>query len=317
VDRDDDAELPPTTRIGPAAGSGRGLRTALVLLTMALAIAIVKPWDLLAAPAGPPGREGAAIPAVSPPASPPVAALPAAGDWTEIGAQGACLGETGWLAVVDQVDGPTVSRSWTRLDLAPASDPLDPAIARTHVYAEAVPRLGFCAPTGSPDTTGVGGSGDASFRVQVWRLAPGGGASRPPAPGGGASEPPGITEIEPIVVSGGAADRGVLYRPPGGPVRAARDPENVWAVGGSRVPRPAAWSADEDVRGVASWAPGTYVFRVALPGAGPAGSDEAWFAIELRGPWTGPGPSVGPSPSVGPPVAPSVTPSPSGRAGAP
>lgn len=286
MDRGDAAERPPTTRIGPAGGSGRGLRTVVVLVTLALAVAVVKPWDWIAAPSRAPGREGVAIPTASPTVAPP----PAPSDWTDVGARVACLSGGSWLAVVDQVDGPTVSRSWTRLDLVPSTSPTDPAIARTHVYAEAVPRLGFCAPTGDPDAAGADGAGDVPRRVRAWRLPPA-------APGRVDSWS--IADLQLRIVAGGTvADRGVLYGPPGvAPGTSAQgtgDPEGAWAAGSSRVPRPAAWSADDGLPAPASWPAGTYVFRVQLPGAGPAGSDEAWFAIELRGSWTGPAPSVAP-----------------------
>lgn len=277
MDRGDDAERPPTTRIGPAGGSGRGLRTVIVLVSLALAVAVVKPWDWVAAPASAPGREGAAIPA----ASPAVAPTPAPSDWTDVGARIACLSGGSWLAVVDQVDGATVSRSWTRLDLEPAAGPTDAAIARTHAYAEAVPRIGFCAPDSG--ATGAAGVADTPFRVRAWKLTPA-------EPATGARE---AVEIVPPVVSGGTvADRGAMYGPPsaGTPRSRAggtRDPESVWAAGAS-APGPSRWSPGDGLPDEVSWPPGTYVFRVGPSGVGPSGSEAAWFAIELRGPWTGP-----------------------------
>ncbi len=231
-----------------------------VLVALALVVAVVKPWDRgsSAAPAAGPG--GTSVPT----ASPTIASTPGAGDWTEIGARVACLSRSNWLAVVDQVDGPTVSRSWTRIDLAPATGPTDPAITRTLVYADAVPRLGFCAPTTDPG----GAGGDVSFRVSAWRLGPG-----DPSPGHSV-----ITEIAPVVIASGTAeDRGVLYGPPG------RHPSH------------------RDVSGRASsWRVGTYVFRVQLGGGGASASVEAWFAVELHGPRPGPTGSPTPSAPVGP-----------------
>lgn len=292
MDRGAGAERPPTTRIGSGGGSGRGLRTVAILVTLALAVAVVKPWDWLATPSRVQRGEEAAIPVPSP----TVAPAPARSAWTVVGDRVACLSGGSWLAVVDQVDGPTVSRSWTRLDLVPATGPADPAIAHTHVYAAAVPRLGFCAPTGESDAAGAGGAGGVPFRVRAWRL--------PPAtPGRGDSSS--ITDLQLRIVSGGTvADRGVLYGPPGvvpgTPAQGTEDPEGAWAVGGGLVPRPAAWSADDGLRGQASWPPGTYVFRVQLPGTGLTGPDGAWIAIELRGPWTGPEPEPEPSNAPGP-----------------
>ena len=51
MDRGDDAERPPTTRIGPAGGAGRGLSTVVVLVALALVVAVLKPWDWFAPPA--------------------------------------------------------------------------------------------------------------------------------------------------------------------------------------------------------------------------------------------------------------------------
>jgi hypothetical protein len=313
VDRGDAAERPPTTRIGPAGGSGGSLRTAIVLVAFALAVAVVKPWDWIAAPSVAPGREGAAI-LVAPPTSAKAAQsapTPAPRDWTGAGPQVACTSGTSWLAVVDQVDGPTVSRSWTHLDLVPATDPLDPAIARTHAYADSVPRIGFCAP-GSASAAGAPGA-SAQFRVRAWRLTPPkaapAGSEAAPAGGTGAALPapreaatgdaraalPGAREAVLVVlrvVSGGtAADGGALFGPPGwltvgrGAGRAA-DPEGAWAARGP-VPLPGDWTPGGGLPEARSWQPGTYVFHVDALGSGPAGSGVAWFAIELRGPWTG------------------------------
>jgi len=295
VDRGDAAERPPTTRIGPAGGSGRGLRTAVVLVAFALAVAVVKPWDSIAAPSVAPGREGAAILVASAMTAP----TPAPRDWTGAGPRVACLSGTSWLAVVDQVDGPTVSRSWTRLDLVAATDPLDPAIARIHVYAGAVPRIGFCAPGPGAGGGWAGGgwAGVAPFRIRAWRITPvesatqGTGTalpgSREAVPGARAAVP-----IVPPVVSGGTvAEGGALFGPPGG-------------VAAGRAPGPAKWATDDGRPAQASWRPGTYVFRVGLSGGDSSGGDSsggdssggqaAWFAIELRGPWMGPGASGAP-----------------------
>ena len=313
MDRGDDADRPPTTRIGPAGGTGRGLSTVVALVALALVVAVLKPWDWLDPPAVAPGREGAAIPAARPATSPTVAPTPASHDWTGVGPEVACLSGTRWLAVVDQVDGPTVSRSWTRLDPVPATDPLDAAIAGTHVYADSVQRIGFCAPgaAGAPGSADVPawarapGSADAPdggapFVVRAWRLT-----SLEALADGSATNSTDSTasrradEIVPPVVSGGTiAEGGALFGPPeglavgGGPGRAP-DPEDTWAARGA-APGSARWTASGGRPAQASWPPGIYVFRVDALGSGPAGPGVAWFAIELRGPWTGPGESPAP-----------------------
>jgi hypothetical protein len=157
------------------------------------------------------------------------------------------------------VSGATVSRSWTRLNPVPAADPLDEAIARTHVYADSVPRIGFCAPdtewldaAGSP----VAGIDLTPFRVRAWRIRPASAAAGPRS----------ALELAPVLISGGTlADRGSLYGPPLERSMRRADPaiETTWQIG-------------------------TYVFRIERAGPGPAGRSVAWFAVELRGPWIGP-----------------------------
>jgi hypothetical protein len=304
MDRGDDAERPPTTRIGPAAGAAsRGLSMVVVLVALALVVAVLKPWDWIAAPPVGPGREGAAIAGVLPATSPTVVPTPASPDWTGAGPQVACLSGTSWLAVVDQVNGPVTSRSWTRLDLVPATGPLDPAIARTHVYAESVPRIGFCAP-GSANAAGAAGA-SAQFRVRAWRLTSVEALADGSATDSIASRR--ADEIVPPVVSGGTiAEGGSLFGPPeelavGGGEGQAPDREDAWAVGGAApgsaggaAPGSARWRAYGGGPVQASWPPSIYVFRVDALGSGPAGSGVAWFAIELRGPWAGPAESPTP-----------------------
>jgi hypothetical protein len=298
VARGDDAagdafEAPATSRIRPGGGMGRGLRAVVALVAAGLVLAVLKPWDWTP-PTTAPGREGAAIPGASPGGPTPASAAPEPESWTDLSNRVACLSGRLWMAVVDKVDGPTVARTWTRLDPAAATGPVDPAIARLHAYAEAVPRLGFCAPA----ATGAGGApATTPYRVRAWRLDPA-------VPGIRAST---AAAIDLRVVAGGTrADNGVLYGPPpatapGAAAVSTPDPEGAWSRGNGFVPRPAGWSPDAGPSAApGSWPSGTYVFRVDLAGAGPGGSATAWFAIELRGPWTGPEETDAPASSDGP-----------------
>ncbi len=314
--RGDDAagdafEAPATSRIRPGGGTGRGLRAVVALVAAGLVLAVAKPWDWIAPPPTAPGREGAAIAGASPAGPParspiPASAAPEPETWTDLSDRVDCLSGRLWMAVVDKVDGPTVARTWTRLYPAASTDPADPAIARVHAYAEAVPRLGFCAPTGAD---AGGGAAATPYRVQAWRLDPA-------VPGARASTAE-VIDLR-IIAGGTRADHGILYGPPpdaatGGAAASRPDPEGAWSVGGSLVPRPAGWSPDAGPAvAPASWPPGTYVFRVgtggadggAGAGAGSTGADAdteaAWFAIELRGPWTGPDETDAPASSGGP-----------------
>jgi hypothetical protein len=126
-----------------------------------------------------------------------------------------------------------------------------------------VPRLGFCTP--APAAAQTLAAGGAALEVDLWRLEPAGGAAD--AAG---------QEVAWRTVGGGAgADGGALYVPAG-------EPHLRRATIGWR-----------------GWPPGTYVFRVRVAGAAPGAAGEAWFAVELRGPWRGPGAGApDPSPRV-------------------
>jgi hypothetical protein len=266
---DETVEIPATTRIGPRGGPGRGLRALVALVALGIVLAVVKPWAWFAPPpeASAPGPEGTATAASGRSGSTPVPS-----PWTDLSERIACFSDWSWMAVVDWTDGPTSARSWTRLDPVPATGPTDRAIAATHLYADSVLRIGFCAPAAD--------SLDA--RVRAWRLVP--------EPAAGAAE---ATEVALVPVAGGsAADHGALYEPPilvepGATARAGPDPEGAWSVGGSLAPRPAGWSPGR-ARAAAAWPPGTYVFHVQVGGSGSVAPDAAWFAIDLRGPWIGP-----------------------------
>ena len=322
-----DVQIPATMRIGPAGGPGRGLRAVLVLLAIGLVLAVAKPWDVLAPPSSSPGWEGAAISSPAPGSSP----TPGPDDWADLSPRVACLGGSTWTAIVDQVDGPTASRAWTRLDLAPATGPTDPSIVRVRVYADVVLRIGFCAPLaiaapaggdgagGRAAATAGGGTGAAPFGVHAWQLVPAAGV-----PGSWTA-----TEIHPLPVPNGApADHGALYLPPapgfpgagiatrpggtgsgatpagpspGTTSTASAPPGSTPPAGDATSSLPAGWSPDGE-----SWPPATYVFRVELSATAPGGPAVTWFAIDLRGPWTGPSDVPGPTPARSAP-APSPT----------
>jgi hypothetical protein len=122
----------------------------------------------------------------------------------------------------------------------------------------------------APVATALAAGADpgASFAVRLWQVDP--------------AEIPGEPREVPLVaVAGGTlADGGALYAAAPGP------------AGGERR----------------SWPPGRYVFEVQVPGAGPGGDAAAWFAIELRGPWTGPAASPSASPAASPSASPAASP---------
>jgi len=248
-------------------------------------VAVLKPWAWNAPPPpvpgsglGSPAAVGAAVPTPTPAPTP-----------ADPLTRSACLVDPIWTTVVDQVAEATSTRSWTRLDPVPAAGPTDPAIATVRVFADAVPRIGFCDPAGveaSPsdgivaDPSPANGAGQVPLAVRVWLVTPA------PAPLTALA-----TEIRPELLSGGTvADRGALFGPPASAASGAR---------GAASP--------------AAWPTGRYVFRVDLPGAGPAGSDVTWFAVDLKGPWPwGPGTPR----AIGPVVGPGVDPAPSTLASA-
>ena len=270
--------IPPTTRLGRRGRPDRGLQVAAAVVAVGLGLALAKPWDWGASPAPAAEPVGTAAPAATTTIS------PAAPRWTDLEATASCLSNRLWLAVVDEAgaDGRTSVRSWTRLDLVPAAGPDDPAITGIHVYADAVPQIGFCAPTRTAGTLGAG-----PLAVAAWRLEPGTAAAAATA-----------VAIAPIVASGGdISDGGAIFAPPAGsagrlggddPGARPGDPEAAWSADGGVPWRPAGWSTGPEPAHAGGWPPGTYVFRVGLPGAGPGGADEAWFSVDLRGPWRGP-----------------------------
>ncbi len=288
----EDVDLPATVRIGRPGTPDRALRVAAACLVAGLALAFAKPWSW-GSPAAAPTQAPDVIATPAPAASAVPAAL-APRRWTDLGASGSCLSNRLWMAVVDEEDdgGRTVTRSWTRLDPVPASDPTDPGIVRARVYAEAVPRIGFCAPAAA-------GTTERRLAVAAWRLEPG------TAPDEATAVP-----IEPVILAGGAvADGGALYGPPtssrsgivpgepGSPTAGgadargahgvAADPEVTWSVDGGGPWQPHGWTTGPEQAGAGGWLPGTYVFRVAVPGAAADDAAIAWVAVELRGPWPG------------------------------
>jgi hypothetical protein len=307
----EEVDLPATARIGRGGAHDRSLRVAIVLAVAALGVALVKPWDW-GAPAALPGptSTGAPAAAASPGAAGPSTPRPPA--WTDLAARVSCLSNRLWMVVVDEVEdgGRTLARSWMRLDPVPAAGPTDARIVRAHAYAEAVPRIGFCAPTAGA----TGGPGDR-LEVSAWRLEQGAAPETVAVP------------VEPALVAGGTiADGGALYSAPAGlrrgldpgdsvtndgrgdpdPSGRPTDPETAWSADGGAPWRPAGWSTGPAPASGGDWPPGTYVFRVGLPGAGTGSRAVAWFSVDLRGPWLGPD---GAAPGM-PDVAPGADPTP-------
>lgn len=205
--RGDESDAPVTTRLGRAGGSDRRLRLAIAFVGVGLALAVLKPWDLL--PSAPPTPDDARRPP-----GPSPAATPGSTPWTQIGDELACFSGRTWMAVVDERDDGRVTRSWTSLEPVPASGPADPAIVGTHAYAEAVLRLGFCAPAAR-----AAEGATREMDVELWRLAPAG-------VDGDAREVP-----RRLVAGGTVAAGGALYVP-GGPInRRDRTSEALWPPG--------------------------------------------------------------------------------------
>jgi hypothetical protein len=193
-------------------------------------------------------------------ADPAVAAPARSGPspWTRIGEQLACFSGASWTIVLDELDDGRVTRSWTRVEPGPASGPGDPGIVRLHAYADAVPRIGFCPPAAGRPGGGTPAESAARVAPEVEVWR------RDPGAAGGA-----FTIVERRVVAADATGTGGLLLVPA-------------------VSPPAR----------ASWAPGTYVVRVRLPGVPPDAGRASWFAVELRGPWLGVDAASPPAPAA-------------------
>ena len=211
----------------PAGGSRRPA-AALLLILLALAIGLVKPWGSEKAPGGPTsnGRAGAPSAASAGPAGPSSSASLSAG--TSAGqpgnGSGPCSYGLAWRLFTAETSDIGPVHTWYGLVPVPASGPTDPRIKVVLVHSTTIGQLGYC----NVDIPG-------SIRIvetQAWRLVPGAGAQAlalAPVTGSGASNP----------------SSGVIYVAPGSPGASAvwTPAEYVFAVRFATSPATEAWFA--------------------------------------------------------------------------
>jgi hypothetical protein len=131
------------------------------IVVIALAIVIIKPWQLGTSEPGGPSAAGEVPPAsLLPPASEP-SARPALVD--EI-ADDFCLDQGQWLATsIERWRGGTI-RIWRALETSrTATGPTDPTIPVTPLVSEGVIELGWCAPTYGADRP------EGAATIDAWR----------------------------------------------------------------------------------------------------------------------------------------------------
>jgi hypothetical protein len=174
-------ERPPRTGVfEPVALTDDHPRLArwVVVAVLALAVVIVKPWDVGGERAGAPddrGPDGTVAAAPSGTGHPTAVPRPAQ---AETLVDDFCIDRGQWLVVSIERRRDQTFRVWRALDPTPtAAGPEDPAIPLLPVVSDGVLDLGWCAPTYGPERP----SGDAS--IDAWRIGIAGAAPLAMTPG--------------------------------------------------------------------------------------------------------------------------------------
>lgn len=198
------------------AGPGRPLVRWVVLATLALALAVAKPWGGGAAP-----RPTGLVQAPPAPSSGDLSSLTPRADGSTTGpgsdvasrSQDAdvaqmCLNTESWLvASVEEEPGGSV-RIWRALEPATGLRPDDPAVPWVFIGSQGVTALGWCAPIDGP------GRPSGGTTVEAWSVT------------GGIAHPISLLRIRPV---GDPSSLGALYRPAHGstPITAT----GLWSSG--------------------------------------------------------------------------------------
>jgi hypothetical protein len=252
-------EAPPGSPLGrvPVRGPGRLLEAAAVVVAGFLVLAIVKPWDIGAAPG----------PTVPPPTRtlPPVSVAPeATEDVTPEGlAAPICLGTEAWMVATVETWQLMISgtletqrvRVWRSIDpVAIASGPEDGAIPVAAIASMEVDSLGWCAPSSGPQRA------TGQVDVTMWRL--------------GSTGPAVEVPLRRVAPGAGDTPFAALYKE-------VTDCVVGFGCSGSAVPLLAP-----------TWASGRYVLRYAEPATGRTW----WFGADLQIVPRPPVPDAGPTP---------------------
>jgi hypothetical protein len=259
------------TSVQRLGGSGRGPLIAAVLIVLAFAVGLVRPWDWFglgadsASPSAGASASAAAVvdtPAAATLAPPSASAAPV----IDAAAAQTCDYPQSWRTATLQDWAGRRARVWTAVDAVEATGPLDSAIPFTAVGGSQFSAIGWCAPVdgpGRPPDDAVGTlfrvAGGKAVREAVTLLEP---ASPNPlagllapagvaAPSSAASASAAASSVASPVASGGAASRspGVSASPAG----------SAGATG-------------------TTWPTGRYVIELATPD----GTWVRWIGVELR-----------------------------------
>jgi hypothetical protein len=162
--------------VRPIAGSDarRRLAVLVALVGVAVAIALIKPWGVLPPPVAPPARS--ATPGATLAGSPAPVATP--DSYAELVVT--CGSPSGWRAATLQhwIGRAAAIRTWSAIEPARATSPLDPSIPFAPVATDLVTAIGYCAPR-RPEETPLDAQpefwaldGPAPRRVEPARLEP-------------------------------------------------------------------------------------------------------------------------------------------------
>ncbi len=223
---------------------GPRLGPLVAVVAIALAVAILKPWDH--APSVPTVSSSASAAPTDPASRPPAATQ--IGGIAEPGAavDDLCLAPGGWRTVSYETWHDRRIRVWRAAVPGPASGPDDPTMPEVFLASSEIPAIGWCAPVVGPETP----RGPAE--ITWWSVPTGAGGGEP-------------VVIEPprILPRGPASPFGALYAPPAtaeaGPTATPRASEAT--PGGSGATLGGSGATPGGSLAPAGWKAGRYVLR--------------------------------------------------------
>lgn len=249
-------------RLGP---SGRGPLIAAVLIVLAFAVGLVRPWDWLSGSADgvSPSSSATAAAVIGSPQDATARPQPTPTPVPEIDAAAAavCDYPQSWRTATIQDWAGRRARVWTAVDAVEAQGPLDPAIAFTIVGGSRFTAIGWCAPVDDPTRP----PDDAV--ATLYRISAGKAVELPVT----LLEPDAPNPLAELLAPAGATA-------PSASGSASDAPSSSSSASGSPGPSASSASASPFAPVEPTWAPGRYVIELASPD----GSWARWIGVELR-----------------------------------